>query len=71
MENVRVPLNIWKKPHLDVEGSLSVSTEGLPAKDAYRLGYDAVMKKVSETQNKYCELMKFFDLQTSKEEWEL
>ena len=47
--------------HLEVKDSISVSTEGLPAKDAYRLGYDAVMKKVSETQNKYCELMKFFD----------
>ena len=32
-----------------------------PAEETYRLGYEAVIRKVKETQEKYNELMKFFD----------
>ena len=43
-------------------GNTSLSTmDGLSAKEAYKLGLGAVIEKVKATQNKYNELMEFFD----------
>lgn len=47
--------------HLELRDSLVTSQGVLPAKDAYQLGYGAVIEKVKETQKKYRELMEFFD----------
>lgn len=45
----------------DVGGEAPMSREIPPAKDAYRLGYEAVIEKVKITQRKYNELATFFD----------
>lgn len=47
--------------HLELRDRLVTSQGVLPAKDAYQLGYGAVIEKVKETQKKYRELMEFFD----------
>lgn len=47
--------------HFDV-GNNSLTTDAiLSAKESYKLGLDAVIEKVKETQNKYNKLMEFFD----------
>lgn len=47
--------------HLE-EGNMSLMIKGMPsAKDAYAIGYDAVMRKVAETRQKYNKLMTVFD----------
>lgn len=47
--------------HLETGADSLMTHSVLPAKEAYRLGYDAVMEKVKKTQEKYNGLMKFFD----------
>lgn len=42
-------------------GDNSITTGRFPAMDVYQLGRDAVIQKVRETQEKYNELMRFFE----------
>lgn len=52
---------IYCMAHLETGGNLLVTAGRLPAKEAYQLGRDAVIEKVRKTQEKYNELMRFFD----------
>ena len=47
--------------HFDDENNLLPAHHNLPAEEAYRLGYTAVIEKVKETQDKYNKLLNFFD----------
>lgn len=47
--------------HFDDENNLLPAHHILPAEEAYRLGYAAVIEKVKETQDKYNKLLNFFD----------
>lgn len=52
---------IYCMMHMETSDGTVVSEKLLPAKEAYRLGYHAVIEKVKDTQKKYSELMSFFD----------
>lgn len=47
--------------HLETGNQLLMKRNALPAEEAYQLGYAAVIEKVRKTQEKYNELMEFFD----------
>ena len=47
--------------HLGDNSHTLATADKLPAEEAYRLGYAAVIDKVKETQQKYNALMEFFD----------
>lgn len=47
--------------HMDEEDASLLTQTKLPAKEAYRIGYEAVVEKVRRTQEKYNELIIFFD----------
>jgi len=47
--------------HLDYESNHSIILSKLSAKEAYHIGYEAVVRKVIRTKEKYNRLMAFFD----------
>lgn len=47
--------------HVDTKEHLLMTHSVLPAKEAYRIGYDAVIEKTKKTKEKYHELITFFD----------
>ena len=47
--------------HCEVRSNSIITTNVLPAKDVYQLGYNTVIETVQKTQNKYNQLMEFFD----------
>lgn len=47
--------------HFETGNHSIITASGIPAKEAYQLGYAAVIEKTRKTQEKYNELMKFFD----------
>ena len=47
--------------HFEIKDKSIMTTTVFPAKEMYRLGYDAVLEKTRKAQEKYKELMKFFD----------
>ena len=47
--------------HVDTKEHLLMTHSVLPAKEAYRIGYDAVMEKTKKTKEKYHDLITFFD----------
>lgn len=47
--------------HLETGKNLLITDSQFPAKEAYRLGYEAVIRKVRKTKEKYNRLIEFFD----------
>ena len=47
--------------HYESRDHLLVTKEAVPAKEAYQIGYEAVIEKVRDTQEKYNRLIGFFD----------
>lgn len=47
--------------HAETSGEALVASDILPAEEAYRIGFSAVVEKTKTVQKKYNELMTFFD----------